>query len=307
MPDLGEKRAIVDVGSNSLLLTVCNWNGSNWSSIYESSEVTGLGEGVKVTQRIESSKAEKTLRALAVAFKKANELGASVRAYGTMALRIAENAEEFIRMANEQQTPVTVLSGEDEAKFGLLSVLEDEVFGDSELITIIDVGGHSTEIASSRRLKQKWKTTFRKSFSVGTLSIRDTVLSMESPNGLELLRATKTIDDLFGLRYLPNQTGKVVALGASATNLISIREKHEKWMPEIVHGSYLDFEEISQFVHLLSGLTEIERSQLIGIEKGREKSIHIGALILERALQAVHGLGVYISVKGWRHAIMNQE
>lgn len=297
---------MIDVGSNSLLLSVGEWDGETWQTIEESSEVTGLGEGAKSTGFLGAKQMDGALAALKRAFDLGRKSDVEPKAFGTMALRIAGNSSEFQERARRQGTPVEVISGELEAELGLLSVLEDPVLVTEDTITVIDVGGQSTELTTSQRQDGKWHKSFQKSFPVGTLSIRDSLLPMESPTGIDLLRATKAIDDIFALRYLPNQTGKAIALGASATNLISIRDRLVVWQPQKVHGAYLDFEEISKFVSSLSALSEKERANLPGLEKGREKSIHIGALILERALQTVHALGCTVSVKGWRHGMMSR-
>jgi exopolyphosphatase / guanosine-5'-triphosphate,3'-diphosphate pyrophosphatase len=51
-------------------------------------------------------------------------------------------------------------------------------------------------------------------------------------------------------------------------------------------------------------MTDAERSQVAGIEPGREKTIHIGALILERFLYALRQERAVVSVRGWRHAML---
>lgn len=306
--DLTERRdAIIDVGSNSLLLVVAKLHKENWFPIFETSCVTGLGEGTKKSGLITDAGAEKTLEALREAFASAKTEGVTPRAFGTMALRIATNADDFLERARTQATPVKVISGEEEARLGTLSVLEDPGLAGEERVTVIDVGGHSTEISTSARSEGSWATEFQRSFAVGTLSLRDTVLAHESPSRQDLMRALVAIDDIFCMRFLPGKTGRVVALGASATNLVTMRGEISEWDAEKVHGAYLDFEEISKFVHSLSALTDSGRAELIGIEKGRERTIHIGALILERALQMVHALGCTVSTRGWRHALLGRE
>jgi exopolyphosphatase/guanosine-5'-triphosphate,3'-diphosphate pyrophosphatase len=53
-------------------------------------------------------------------------------------------------------------------------------------------------------------------------------------------------------------------------------------------------------------MTDAERAALVGIEPGRERTIHIGALIVERALLALVAEAVYVSVRGWRHAMLDR-
>jgi exopolyphosphatase/guanosine-5'-triphosphate,3'-diphosphate pyrophosphatase len=101
--------------------------------------------------------------------------------------------------------------------------------------------------------------------------------------------------------------GEAVALGASATNLVTVRDQIAVWTPERVHGATLLYEEVGQMVGRLSDLTDEGRGALVGLEKGRERTIHIGALILERALFALKLGRCRVSVRGWRHALLEEE
>ncbi|MGI8924064.1 MAG: hypothetical protein ACR2HJ_08525 [Fimbriimonadales bacterium] len=270
--------------------------GVEWKSIFETSEVTALGEGTKETGDLGEGGIGATLAALKRAFAGARERGAEARAFGTMALRLAGNADEFQRKAAEQGTPVEVLSSDDEAKLALTSVLEDPIFGGRERITIVDVGGHSTEIATSERSA---------SYSVGTLGLRSSLLSEESPGPASIMAASTEIDRAFA-DHMPGEAGTVVALGATGTNLVTIREAMLEWDPDRVHGQYLEFEEVSRFVGHSMRLSDAGRAAIPGIERGRERTIHIGALILERALHLLRAEGCFVSVRGWRHAMLSR-
>lgn len=295
------RRAVIDVGSNSVLLLVAEWQDGDWVPIFETSTVTSLGEGTKATGLLGEPGMTATLQALARAYADARTHGAeSVRAGITMAGRIATNTPDFLARAEAQGTPCFVLSGEQEAELGLAAVLGDPTFAHHPRITIIDVGGQSTELVTS----EAGELLFRRSFAVGTLGLRSLLDEQESLDGLMLLRASRMIDETVGVEYLPHQCGCVVALGASATNLITIRERMTTWDPDLVHGTYLDYEEISKAAGWLGPMTDAERAAVVGLEPGRERTVHLGALILERFLFAVHGLGVRVSVRGWRHALL---
>jgi exopolyphosphatase/guanosine-5'-triphosphate,3'-diphosphate pyrophosphatase len=209
-----------------------------------------------------------------------------------MALRLAENAAEFLERAATQETPVTVISGDTEAELGFASVADDAVFAGDDVV-VVDVGGHSTEVSTQNS---------RSSFPVGTLGLRSNQLSHESPDSGAILQASAILDEVFD--ELPKASGKVVGLGASVTNLVSIREALTEWTPDRVHGAHLAYEEISRFVGRSMRMTDSERGAMTGIEQGRERTIHIGALIVERALLSLAAEAIYVSVRGWRHAIL---
>lgn len=298
----------MDVGSNSVLLLVSELSSGAWHPIVEFSQVTALGEGTSVSRLLGQAGIDRTLDALLRAFDLARQHGAEqIVARATMAARIASNAQEFMSQASAQGTPVQLLSGEEEADLGMQAVLSDPFFSGKQRVTVVDVGGHSTELATARRCETgKTEIVLRKSYPIGTLNLRGSLLTDETPNTGCILEAVRRIDDQIGISYLPGESGTVVALGATGTNLVSIRDRLSVWIGEKIHGQYLDYEEISKAVGWMSGLTDAERACIDGLEAGRERTIHIGALILERFLFAVKADGCYVSVRGWRHALLER-
>jgi exopolyphosphatase/guanosine-5'-triphosphate,3'-diphosphate pyrophosphatase len=298
------RKAAIDVGSNSVLLLIEEDLGSGWHSVYEETRVTSLGARTKKTGVLSELGMSDTLKALACFYDKASEFGAEVLCAATMAARIARNQLEFLTRAKAQSTPVFILSGEDEAQLGFDSVVTDPMFSLEDRITIVDVGGQSTEITTGTRAGSTWTVLFRKSFPIGTLALTGGVMTEECPSIPQILLAVVEIDDAIGMCYRRDQCGLAVCLGATGTNLVAIRDGIRKWDPNLVHGAWLDFGEVSEAAGRLFQMTIEERKSLIGIEPGREATLPSGALILERALNAIGAQGVRVSTRGWRHALL---
>lgn len=294
-------KAVIDVGSNSVLLLVAE--GTN--TLYESSAVTSLGEGTKKSGLLSEAGMSRTLAALKTAFEEAKAHGATeIRAAATMAARIATNTPEFQNRAEKQGTPVEVLSGDDEAELGFRAVADDTAFADSERISIVDVGGQSTELVTADRRVDGWDKVFHKSFPVGTLALKDNFLSAESPDGPAVFQASAYLDDL--LKEVRHSGGTPVALGATGTNLVTIRDGITVWEPAKVHGQWLHYGEVGTMVGRLMPLTDAQRAAIPGMEPGREKTLPAGVLILERFLNALNARGCAVSVRGWRHAMLER-
>lgn len=299
------RKAVVDVGSNSVLLVVSEQVNGAWNQLFESSVVSALGVGVKETGVLGETGMRETLTALRDAFQKSNELGAGAPvAAATMAARIATNTSEFLKRAEAQGTPVVVLPGEDEAELGFLAVANDPTFAAHPRLSIVDVGGQSTEIVTADRTEHGWNTLFRRSYPIGTLALRGSTLPHEASGPGEILSASARIDDVFGFSHRPDEGGYAIVLGATGTNLVSIRDGLTSWQPEKVHGAWLGYDEVSRAVERMMPMTDAERGAIVGMEPGREKTIHIGALILERGLHALKVHGCAVSVRGWRHALL---
>ncbi|MBS1713183.1 MAG: hypothetical protein JST30_02475 [Armatimonadetes bacterium] len=298
-------KAVVDVGSNSVLLSVGTLEDGVLKTVLETSAVTGLGRGTKETGVLSEEGMSDTLVALRAAFRAADGLGsAETVAAATMAARIAHNAGEFLERARSQGTPVSVLSGDDEAAFGFLAVAQDPHFAEARRLSIIDVGGHSTEVSTSARTDDAWRCEHRKSYAVGALGLRGSLLKADPAGPGDLLAAAVEVDDTFGFRALPHSCGTVVTLGATGTNLVTVRKQMARWDPAAVHGAWLGYEDVSRAVDTLCSLDDAGRAALVGLEKGREHTVHAGALILERALFALGAEGCYVSVNGWRSGLL---
>lgn len=292
--------AVIDVGSNSVLTTVLD----GWTVAFESSAVTGLGTGTRASGLLAEDAMQRTLAALREGHAEARKWHAElVLARATMAARIAGNADEFLARCAEQGTPVEILSGEEEARLGLLSVTADPAFATSRRLSTIDVGGHSTELATADREGDSWRRAFERSYPVGTLALRGGALRAETLSAAELLNASAEIDQTIGLAYRPAECGTVVVLGATGTNLVAIRERMTKWDPEAVHGATLDYEEVGRATGWLASMTDRQRAEVPGMEAGRETTMHLGALILERFLFGLRAESCRVSTRGWRHAL----
>ncbi|MCO5298301.1 MAG: hypothetical protein M9921_15745, partial [Fimbriimonadaceae bacterium] len=148
-----------------------------------------------------------------------------------------------------------------------------------------------------------WQATFERSYPVGTLGLRGGALWAESLSPSDLLQGSAAIDEVIGLAYRPLECGTVVALGATGTNLVTIRERMREWDPARVHGAVLEYEEVGRAAGWLGAMTDRERAAVTGMERGRETTMHLGALILERFLFGLRAESCRVSTRGWRHAL----
>ncbi len=300
-------RSVIDVGSNSVLLLVSEQRNGIWIPIFEDTSVTALGEGTKQTGLLSDHAMTRTLAAIRQFVTKAEELGCPKTLTGaTMAARIATNSADFLARAEAQRTPIIILTGEQEAQLGFESVINDPKFLTYPRVTILDPGGQSTEVVIANRTTTGSEILFKRSFPIGTLGLKSTYFPEERASGIQILRASSSIDEVVGTCFRPNDSGVVIALGAAGTNLVSIRNKSQEWQPELVHGARLSFEEISRAVGTLMPLSDLERANIIGMERGREKTIHLGALLLERLLYALRAEECLVSIRGWRHALLDK-
>lgn len=303
------RKAILDVGSNSVLLLVADLVAGEIQPVLDLAQVTALGAGTAKTKLIGETGMADTLAAIRTFWTAALDTGAeSVVAGGTMALRIATNAPDFFERAQEQGTPVQLVTADQESEWGLQCALFDPRFAQAQRVVTIDPGGHSTEVCIADRDGAETIYRFRHSFPVGALGIRDEYFESDAADPSAIFRASLAIDQClaaFPVPQLEPITGtEVVVFGATATNLVSIRERLTSWDPEAVHGQRLTSEEVARAASWLLRMTDEERKAIVGIEPGRERSLPSGSLILERILHALSQEACTVSVRGWRHAAL---
>ena len=172
--------------------------------------------------------------------------------------------------------------------------------GDFEQLAVLDIGGGSVEVALGRGAQvQAWR-----SFPVGAGRVREAYMPSDPPSPREVLAATRALDEAFApLRELP-QPDRVVAIGGTGVNLATLALGLTAFDPAPVHGVWFGDETPAALLERLLRLSDAERRALPGIEPDRAPLLHVGALILERALFALRREEVQISTRGLRYGIL---
>src|SRR5205823_378149 len=140
------RRAVIDVGTNSVKLLVADVAGQRVHPLLEKSKQTRLGQGFYDTHLLQSSAIQQTAEAVAsFAALAAQWESASVRLIATSAARDAKNQDALVRALHQAAgLKVEIISGEEEAELVCRGVTSDRRLEGQRLL-IIDVGGGSTE------------------------------------------------------------------------------------------------------------------------------------------------------------------
>ncbi len=147
-PDLVQRLAAIDIGSNSVRLMVAEpLRDGNYRILDEEREATRLGRTLNSTGSLDEAAIDLTLAALrrfkqiALGFQ-ANPL----RTIATCAVREATNGPEFCRRAKaELEIDVEIISAEQEARLAFYSVQRAFDLAGKNVV-IADIGGGSTEL-----------------------------------------------------------------------------------------------------------------------------------------------------------------
>ena len=162
-----DRIGIIDIGTNTFNLLVVDRKDDGFDKIFSTKIGVGLGMGGINKGIITSDAMERGVAAIKDFMSKCKELKVSkVKAFGTSAMRDAENREEFIRtLENELALEIEVISGQREAELIHQGVKMGYPFNSAALI--MDIGGGSTEFI----LADKDEVIKSHSFNIGTARI----------------------------------------------------------------------------------------------------------------------------------------
>jgi len=296
--------AAIDVGTNSVLLTVAERTGpgdgpgfEGLRPLVERAEITRLGRGVDQTKRLADEGIQATLRVLGAYAEEAEALGvgepSEIACVCTSAARDAENGPAFLEMVR-QQTGLSprIIDGEREAQLTFVAARRD--FGQQGgPLAIMDIGGGSTEIAENLDLSDGFTT----SLAIGSVRLHERL-------GQDRVRIHREVDRaLVGVPRLAAGT-PVVGVAGTWTTLATLALELPHYDAERVHGHRLSLATLEELTDRLWKLSLPERLLLPGLQPGRADVIPVGALIGGRALQALGATEVIVSDRGVRWGLL---
>lgn len=227
------KTAVIDIGSNSVRLAIM----ADGKTLYKQKATTRLGEGLSGSGLLSSAAVTRTAQAVSSFKAQAESEGAEkVFVFATAAVRSANNGYELVHSVYDMcGAEVDVISGEEEAKIGLLGALKGADGG------IVDLGGASTEVT----VRHKGNIVYAKSVNIGTVRLYD--LAGRDRCKLEKVIGEKLAEygDFDALSH------SMYAIGGTATRLACIKHGLKEYRPEILDGTEITVNDMSVFADRL--------------------------------------------------------
>lgn len=167
--------ACIDLGSNSFHLLIGEWVDGRIEIIERCSEKVQLGENIAATGVISEEAFRRGMECLQ-RFKQLmdNYPLEQYWALGTNALRIADNADKFIKAANKLGIEISIISGVQEAVLVYAGVITALPRLDANRL-VIDIGGGSTEVIVGRQSER----LLTSSLAIGSVAWRDRFFSTQ--------------------------------------------------------------------------------------------------------------------------------
>lgn len=294
--------AAIDIGTNSILLTVVELQAGEIRPLCERSRITRLGEGLNATGKLSEEPMRRSLDALRHLLEESRQQQVdTIVAVGTEVLRKAQNAQEFLQACQQMGLTVEVISGEREAYLSYLSVAKDPLFAQrAECLTMLDVGGGSTEV--SRGCGDVLQSS--RSYPIGAVRLTEAHLQSDPPTAEEVQALRETVRQHLQAET-PLAAGEpLVGVGGTFVNLASLHAEHREYQPERVHGASLTREQMHALAERLCALPVAARRQLPGIEPDRAPVLHAGALIAATVMDCLRAESIAVSMRGLRWGLV---
>ncbi|MBQ7193890.1 MAG: hypothetical protein IJR98_05930 [Synergistaceae bacterium] len=297
-------KAVIDIGSNSIKMRIADVSAGKIKVLCDETEFVRLGRGMSSTRALSLESMRMSCDATVKMSRKAKRLGAKIIIVGTMALRIAANASEFVKMVKaETGLDVKILSGEEEAKYSWLGASDGFDFGGEAVM--FDTGGGSTEFVASSEGRVRRVV----SVPVGAVNLSEQFFlkSDEPVKKAAVDEAMNHINNLFTENDIESfriKDVKVIAVGGGVAAMSGVKNACENFVPSKLHGTVLTQNDIVRQIKLYSSLTLSERENIIGLPKSRADIILGSACIVFEALNVLGAKSCVVSINGLRHGLL---
>lgn len=284
--------AVIDVGSNSVRLVLYRIEGrAVWTSFNEK-VLAGLGRDIADTGALSQ---QGMLSALAALRRFASLIRASrpaqVFAVATAAVRDAVDGEAFCRRVRiETGLDLRVLSGEEEARYSALGVLDG---APNSTGLVGDLGGASLELVRLSSGKPGAGVTLPLGpFAMG---------GGGAPDPAKSRRATARHIEATGENFCADT---LTAVGGAWRNLALLHMKISDYPLEIVHQYVISRKDLLQSLRLIAQQSRSSLERMPGLSRRRVESLPHAAAVLETLVDRLAVRQVVFSAYGLREGLI---
>ena len=291
-----ELRASIDIGSNSVLLLIADVTNNKLQEILKKSYITSLGKDLDKTKVFHSESMIATFEAIkeyAEECDKHNIPRENIIATATEASRVAQNAPDFFtKIKNELGVSVLAITSQAEAYFSTKGILFNSNF-DSDVITIMDIGGASTELIKVNTMNFNILETI--SMPIGAVRA-----SQWLEDGLFVQNLQKTFLD-FRNDIDKFQSKNLYCVAGTVTSLGNMHLQNKEFVEDDVHGLVIKAEDIDNLFKKYSEHQPEQFLDLIPFLQKLSKSIRGGLHLVYHIIHRLLVKEVTISTYGLRY------
>lgn len=282
--------AIVDIGSNSTRLFLCEGIGDEGPTGERDSRITGLRRGAADDGSVTEAAITRLADALDEYSQRISEFDPDrTIAIGTSAARDAPNrAQVAAAVEAALDTDLRVISGEFEADLAYRGARLASAEGRA---AVIDIGGGSTEVVTGDGMHRGGAVSLQR----GALRCTEEHLGADPPQLMELvgLRAALAAAMDAAVEMIGGAQEHVIGVAGTFTTIAAI--DIGRYDPALVHGHRVSRADLRGIADRLAAVALEERRQIPGLHPGRAPYIVAGAEIALAALDALGADAVQVS------------
>jgi exopolyphosphatase/guanosine-5'-triphosphate,3'-diphosphate pyrophosphatase len=308
------RRAVIDVGTNSVKLLVAEVTGREVRPMLEESRQTRLGKDFYETRILQPEAVARTAGAVASLAGHARALNpASLRVIATSAARDAQNAGD-LTAAIQTATGLTteIISGGQEAEWSFQGVTTDPRLAEEPLL-ILDVGGGSTEMILGCGRRQE----LARSFPLGTIRLLEQFPPADPPSTTDHTVCRDWVRAFLRDQVRPQlapawpaETAigsvQLVGTGGTAALLGRMERPADHFDREAIESVRLSLDQLTTRRAGLWSMTMAQRQNIPGLPPSRADVILTGVVIYEAVMEVFGFQQLSISTRGLRFAAVMQ-
>jgi exopolyphosphatase / guanosine-5'-triphosphate,3'-diphosphate pyrophosphatase len=289
-----DRIAAIDVGSNTILLTIAEYDpDSGLVVIEEGEDQPRLGAGLSATGRLGEDAMARALESLTRMRDACRRHEVKrIAAVATAAVREAKNGAEFVERVRALGIPLRAISAETEAALSYRSAAHHFPGGGRTLVA--DIGGGSLELIGAV------KGTIRLNRSLPLGAVRLTELDVRLAQLCAQIRGALE-------QVVPRAEwgdSLVIGSGGTFTTIAAMALARRGSLSRSVHGTLVSKPEVEQLLEWLVAKTPDQRRQVPGLPPQRADIIVAGIAVAAELLELVGSDGVTVSAFGLRDGLL---
>lgn len=293
MSRAAERLAAIDVGSNTVLLTVADYDGRAGLTVVEEGEdQPRLAAGLSGSGRLSEAAMERAVVSLTRMRDACRTLGVQrLSAVATAAVREAVNGSQFVERVRALEIPLRIISPEHEAALSYRSALYR--FPGSGRTLVADIGGGSLELVGALN----GGVGLSLSLPLGAVRLTELQLSpgeLQDHVGRTLAAAVPAADW---------RGSRMIGSGGTFATLASMALAARGGSPP-VHGTIVTGGEIMRLSESLDRMSPEARRQTPGLRPERADIIVAGLTVVAELLKQVGAPDVTVSGFGLRDGVL---
>jgi exopolyphosphatase/guanosine-5'-triphosphate,3'-diphosphate pyrophosphatase len=289
-------RASIDIGSNSVLLLIAEVQNGKLQELSRRSEITQLGKELDKNKAFHSESMDATFAALKSYAKECASAGVNVSdviVTATEASRVAVNAPGFFqRVSDELGLNIQIITPEAEAFYSTKGILYNSKF-ENEIITIMDIGGASTELIKVNTKNLQIQKTI--SMPVGAVRATQWLTDGVFVQGLQkLFLDFRTEIDEF-------QTRELFCVAGTMTSLGNMHLQRKEFVEDDLHGMVMKSEDLDALFKKYSETSEESFLEEFPFLQKRSQNIRGGLHVAYHFIHRLLAREITISTYGLRY------